>query len=258
MEKFTTTEEKLLCTIIEYLKEIEPQNDLISLFRRSTARYEYTSQYIGWNIPHQRKANIELRVPLPLLKEAEKNKKDIDRIFEKCCERNDSYGFGTTIIRPKLLESSEIDYKEYDVCFVQIEQEIIGAIQDAKYLIWVAVAWFTSARILEELKKRKEDGLNIRIITSEEYSNRYLIGEMADEFEVIPIKKQGTHRLHDKFCIIDLEYVMHGSYNWSENAKNNDEAWSWALDRELVKKFANEFIKLHNKKDPNEDWRKYF
>ena len=100
--------------------------------------------------------------------------------------------------------------------------------------------------------------MNIRIITSEEYSNRYLIGEMADEFEVIPIKKQGTHRLHDKFCIIDLEYVMHGSYNWSENAKNNDEAWSWALDRELVKKFANEFIKLHNKKDPNEDWRKYF
>lgn len=36
---------------------------------------------------------------------------------------------------------------------------------------------------------------------------------------------------------------MHGSYNWSKNARNNDETWATAIDRDF-RKFADEFIKL--------------
>ena len=44
-----------------------------------------------------------------------------------------------------------------------------------------------------------------------------------------------------KFCIIDMDYVMHGSYNWTLTANNNDETLATALDYELVVKFAKEF-----------------
>ena len=64
---------------------------------------------------------------------------------------------------------------------------------------------------------KKSDGIQIRIITSDEPSNRYLLNDLCENFEVIKIPMWGDcsrNRMHDKFCIIDLEYVMHGSYNW--------------------------------------------
>lgn len=73
------------------------------------------------------------------------------------------------------------------------------------------------------------------------------MGKLESNFEVkkVPLKGERlSNRLHDKFCIIDLEYVMHGSYNWSKNARNNVETWATALDRDFVRKFADEFIKL--------------
>ncbi len=248
----TNDEEKLKYTIIEYLKEMEPQNETLPIFRRSLIRFDYTSKYTGWDHPGQRTVNVELRVPIPLLREAEKHKDEIRDIVAICCDENDKYGFGDINLRPKIIESEEVEYKEHDVYFSNIENVIIQAIRDAKYVIWIAVAWFTSQTILEELKKRKLDGLSIRVVTSEEYSNRYLLGDLAREFELITIKKKGNHRLHDKFCIIDFEYIMHGSYNWSENAKGNNETWATALDQDLVKKFADQFIELYSKKSENE------
>ena len=48
------------------------------------------------------------------------------------------------------------------------------------------------------------------------------------------------------FCIIDMDYVMHGSYNWTSAANHNKETWATAVDRELVSKFATEFMHLYN------------
>lgn len=52
--------------------------------------------------------------------------------------------------------------------------------------------------------------------------------------------------LWHKFCIVDLDYVMHGSYNWSKNANYNEETLATALDREFVSKFADEFMEIYN------------
>ena len=57
---------------------------------------------------------------------------------------------------------------------------------------------------------------------------------------------KGYNRMHDKFCIIDMDYVMHGSYNWTPTANYNEETLATALDHELVSKFAEEFMKLYN------------
>ncbi|RHN33217.1 DUF1669 domain-containing protein [Collinsella sp. AF29-7AC] len=53
--------------------------------------------------------------------------------------------------------------------------------------------------------------------------------------------------MHDKFCIIDFEYVMHGSYNWTKTAEHNDETLATAIDRDYVKKFSDEFVHLYRK-----------
>lgn len=43
-----------------------------------------------------------------------------------------------------------------------------------------------------------------------------------------------------------MDYVMHGSYNWTPTANYNEETLATALDYELVSKFADEFMKLYN------------
>ena len=47
-----------------------------------------------------------------------------------------------------------------------------------------------------------------------------------NEFDVVVIPRwgnRGYNRMHDKFCIIDMDYVMHGSYNWTPTANKNVE-----------------------------------
>ena len=53
--------------------------------------------------------------------------------------------------------------------------------------------------------------------------------------------------MHDNFCILDMDYVMQGSYNWRPTANYNEETLAPALDHELVKKFAKEFMELYNR-----------
>ena len=143
----------------------------------------------------------------------------------------------------------ENDTVEHDVVFDEIKETIIQGIRDAKYIIWAAVAWITDREIFNELVAKKEAGVNIRIITSDEESNKWLIDELEKEFDTIRVPCWGNNnrnRLHDKFCIIDFEYVMHGSYNWSKNAQNNEETLSTAIDRDFVRKFLDQFISLYN------------
>lgn len=96
---------------------------------------------------------------------------------------------------------------------------------------------------------KKKQGLNIRLIISDEDANQKLLSQLRKEFDVVVIPRHGWNeynRMHDKFCIIDLEYVMHGSYNWTPTANHNEETLATALDREFVKKFADEFMRMYS------------
>ena len=77
--------------------------------------------------------------------------------------------------------------------------------------------------------------------------------QLSENFDLRLIPHHGWNdwnRMHDKFCIIDFEYVMHGSYNWTKTANFNDETLATALDRDFVKKFADEFIRLYGEGHP--------
>lgn len=51
--------------------------------------------------------------------------------------------------------------------------------------------------------------------------------------------------MHNKFCIVDFEFVMYGSYNWNNVVEYNDRTWVTSIDKELVAEFAEEFKKLY-------------
>lgn len=128
--------------------------------------------------------------------------------------------------------------------FKNIEESIINEIRRAEYLIWVAVAWFTNKKLANELYKKKKEGLSIQIITDDNEKNKEL--KLENAFEVDRIKKSGFAKMHHKFCIIDLERVIDGSYNWTNNANYSDEGINIIENRAIAKEFADRFKELKN------------
>lgn len=244
-------EKNFLQTMIETIKYTDEYSDirdsLITILRYSLIDYDKTGIY--GNKRYYFKEYIDLRVPIPMLEEAKQYRDEFSEIARQVYRETDDYEFWGLNIRPKPIEFEDDFIKEHDVTFTEIKKEVIQGIRNAKYTIWIAVAWFTDDDLFEELILKKKSGLNIRVITSDEDSNQKLISKLEQYFDTKKIPLKGNYlsnRIHDKFCIIDFEYVMHGSFNWSKNANYNDETLATALDRDFAKKFADEFIKLYN------------
>lgn len=244
-------EDQFMKTMIETIKyeEFDCKDELLAILRNSLIKFDKTGSFTkkSW----QSYENIDLRVPIPLLKKAKNLQKVLEDVASTVYMETDNYDFGRLIIKPKPVEIESEEVIEHDLIFDEIKDTIVQGIRNANYIIWAAVAWFTDVEIFNELKLRKQEGVNIRIITSDEQSNYHIMKDLEENFNVKKVSLKGNYlsnRLHDKFCIIDLEYVMHGSYNWSKNAKGNDETLATALDRDFVKKFADEFMRLYNEK----------
>lgn len=241
-------EESFLRTMVECIRygDYEQKHEMLSILRNSKITFSSAS---GWGSrSYQRVENIDLRVPVPLLGESAKYKEIFTTIAREIYVETDEVDMKSLVIKPKIVDSEVQAISQHDVYFSEIQDTIIQGIRNAKYLIWTAVAWFTDRNIFEELKKRKEEGLDIKIIILDDPGNSTLIDDIEKHFDCVKIPRRGywgNDIFHDKFCIIDLEYVMHGSYNWSKSAITNDETLETALDKDFALKFADEFIRLY-------------
>lgn len=248
------TEQQFIKTMIETVKydEYNNKDELLGVLRNSIITFDKTSAFT--QKPWQYWEYVDIRVPIPMLITSRKLQKELEKLAYQVYIESAEYDLGGIHIKPKPVELEIDEQIEHNVVFDEIKENIIQGIRNAKYTIWAAVAWITDNDIFSELMLRKIAGVNIRIITSDEESNQYLIKKLESNFEVVKVPLKGAYlsnRLHDKFCIIDFEFVMHGSYNWSKNAIKNEETLATALDRDFVKKFSDEFMRIYleNKTD---------
>jgi len=146
----------------------------------------------------------------------------------------------------KIIGSDIPENIEIEIHFEEIQSKIIEQINNAKFCIWIAVAWFTDKDILRLLYKKKQEGLNIRIVVIDDKINRDFGIDYEKFFEAKRVKPTGKYEniMHHKFCVIDFRTVIHGSYNWTVKAQWNKETVSIDFGREIAEKFANEFITL--------------
>lgn len=140
----------------------------------------------------------------------------------------------------------DLDEVAIDAHFEQIQRRIIEQIELARFSIWVAVAWFTDKVLFEKLIAKKNLGLNIQVIIADDEINRNYGPNFESEFETYRFPKQGQYEniMHNKFCVIDLKTVVHGSYNWTNKARFNNETIAVETGRENAEKFAERFIHL--------------
>lgn len=141
--------------------------------------------------------------------------------------------------------------------FDDIALRIQDEIQKAQKSIYIAVAWFTNKNIFDKLIVKAREGCIIHIIISnDEINNNSSLdfGKLKKHNgKVYKIGNGDTDLMHNKFCVIDYNTIITGSYNWSYKAENNFENIVVNYnDTALAEQFVTEFIQIKNKYYPDE------
>ena len=139
---------------------------------------------------------------------------------------NDEYELFGIEIRPDALPD-DTDVSQV-VILEGIQNQIIDELKSAKYTIWIAMAWFTDLALYNELLINKSQGVNIQIIIDDNEINGRAPFQLEDAFDTHWVSIQSLYKniMHNKFCIIDLCTVVHGTYNWTRAAQYNKETIS--------------------------------
>lgn len=131
-----------------------------------------------------------------------------------------------------------------EAIFNSIADQIIKDLDGARVSIHVAIAWFTNQRIADKLVEKFKEGLDVKVVYFRDHTNC----KFGVDIDNIPYKAiRGTRggTMHNKFCVIDNQKVITGSYNWSENAENkNDENAAVVYDNEFASDYSVEFKRL--------------
>lgn len=170
--------------------------------------------------------------------------KSINKIIKfnkyKIVEIDGAYAIEGSLIEENML-SVEVEFKE-------VQDKLISELQGAKYIILAAVAWITDETVYNILKKKKESGVTVKLIISDDDTNKNS-GLDYNIFETYKMPKFGKFKyniMHNKFCIIDLKTVLEGSYNWTKSADYHKEQFVVINSYENAEIFANRFIELRD------------
>lgn len=147
-------------------------------------------------------------------------------------------------IKGLLGPSKEVRPVRNEAYFNHIAEQIISELDEARVSIHVCVAWFTNQRIADKLIEKFNDDVDVKVVSFDDYTN----AKFGVNIEDIPHKRiKGTRggTMHDKFCVIDNQKVITGSYNWSDNAENrNDENAAVMHDDARASDYSVEFRRL--------------
>ena len=132
--------------------------------------------------------------------------------------------------------------------FEDIQKHILQEIDQTKSSIQIAVAWFTDEKLFSALCSKAKAGIAVELMMMNDDINN----TSGLEYEsltnaggkVWKISKTSGHDrlMHNKFCILDNNTVINGSYNWTRKAKKNHESITIISDNiELALQFSDEF-----------------
>ncbi len=157
--------------------------------------------------------------------------------------------------REETVKQIDVDYGEKlthcEAYFDNIQEIVVRHLSKAKNSIKIAMAWFTNPFIFNSLLRICKRGIEVDLLINNDLINNRpnglpfnkLIQAGANLFIAEP-----PTLIHNKFCIVDDQIVIDGSYNWTVLAeKNNDENIVVIENGSAIDSFIDAFDKLTRK-----------
>jgi hypothetical protein len=133
--------------------------------------------------------------------------------------------------------------------FKNIRKELLEVLCASKNEILIAVYWFTNQELFDCLLEHLNRKIKVRLIIHNDFINNRESGldfqQLIDsgcEFYF----SDNDNPMHNKFCIIDGEVLVNGSYNWTYYAeeKNRENILIINNEKEVIDSFVKEFNRL--------------
>lgn len=133
--------------------------------------------------------------------------------------------------------------------FQNIRISIIREIEKANQSIKIAVYWFTNHELFDLLCQKQLNGVQCDLIIHNDYINNRETGLPFQKFIDAGGKfyfSDDENPMHNKFCIIDNQVLINGSYNWTYYAESKNRENILIINDEaaVVSAFETEFIQL--------------
>lgn len=117
------------------------------------------------------------------------------------------------------------------VHFEDIHKRIIEQISNARNVLKICVAWFTDVDIYRAILEIQKKGVFVYVIIANHEFNKKSKVDFKELLQnngcvgyIGNLNDTSSDKLmHNKFCIIDSNVVITGSYNWTFKARLNDE-----------------------------------
>ncbi|MBQ7874054.1 MAG: hypothetical protein IJ306_02660 [Oscillospiraceae bacterium] len=240
----TETEYKRLLIDVALISDYDKKDEVVDLLRICNVTFEKTGAFAYSGIWDQRKEYIYLSIIPDRLLQLKTHSKFIKELCYEIYPVTNEYTLSDILFKPGALPALEEVSQE--ILFKDIQKQVIEEIQSAKYIIWIAMAWFTDPILYRALLKKKEEGISIEIVLDDNSQNRNSGLPFDDDFCTHWVKIESLYKniMHDKFCIIDLHTVVHGTFNWTKAANYNKETISIDKNKATAESFADEFMKL--------------
>ena len=135
------------------------------------------------------------------------------------------------------------------VYFANIQSQVISHINSSKTTMRAAIAWFTDDSIYRAVVAAVQRGVKVEIILLADDINR------NSGLDFRGLERVGASiywydatvagLMHHKFCVIDSQICLTGSYNWTSRAAySNLENLTVIIDSGTAREFTKEFLYL--------------
>lgn len=139
-----------------------------------------------------------------------------------------------------------------------IQSQIKNELSSATRSIKIAVAWFTNAKLFLKLISKMLTGVSVELVLNKDDIN---CSEDSDiDFQdfvnaggIIHWCDPSVKLMHEKFCLIDDNIVIFGSYNWTNKAEYNHESISIARKEKSTMDFYSNLFEELCKSIPSEE-----
>jgi hypothetical protein len=130
-----------------------------------------------------------------------------------------------------------------EVHFKNIKSIIIKELDEAKHSVDIAVAWITDREIIEAISNSVQRNITVRILSYDDKING--LTNFKKLYHKGASIRLSSKLMHNKFCVIDSDKIISGSFNWTNNASYNKENITiFRDDNKLILDFQNEFKSL--------------
>lgn len=139
------------------------------------------------------------------------------------------------------------------------EKKLIHYLKKAKKSLIVAVFTLTNDDLAKEIRKAKQRGANVRIISDDDLMKMQGsdVKVLYNEGIEVRVDLDPRSQMHHKFCVIDDYLLITGSFNWTKQAVNkNQENLVVMDDPYLCQLYTAEFNRMWAAFEPS--IKKYF